>query len=174
MEKLNSVPTPASRRADHGDDDSHHHRLDRAGGVQSQNQFGFGDGSDQIAFVHAAGLVVDVEHAAADHHRHEHGQRDRARQQKLHVLDVGIEFHNLQHGLLQEARLDRGIVQRIGDLGQRVLERRAHEVVAVVDHQRDLRLVLFVHPAGILRRNDDGALDLSVAHIFHRLSSGRV
>ena len=30
-------------------------------------------------------------------------------------------------------------------------------------------MVLFVHAAGILRRNDDRALDLAVAHVFHRL-----
>ena len=119
--------------------------------------------------MNAAGLVVDVEHAAADHDRHENGQRDRARQKKFHVFDVGIKLHNLQHGFLQKARLDHGIVQRVGNLGERVLERRAHEIVAVIHHQRDLRPVLLVNPAGILRRNNDGALDLSVAHVFHRL-----
>ena len=149
--------------------DSHHHRLHRARRVQPQHQFSLGDRSHQIAFVDSAGLVVDVEHAAADHHRHEYRQRDRARQQKLHVFDIGIELDNLQHALLQDPRLDHGIVQRVGDLGQLILERGAHEIVAVVHHQCDLRLIMLVHLAGILRRNNHRALDLSVAHIFHRL-----
>ena len=88
------------------------------GAVQAEDQFGFGDGRDQIAFVHTAGLVVDVEHAAADHHGNEHGQGDGAGQQVLHVFDVGIELDNLQHGLLQDARRDRGLVQRVGDVGE--------------------------------------------------------
>ena len=50
--------------------------------------------------MHAARLIVDVEHAAADHDRYEHCQRDRARQQIFHVLDVGIEFYDLERGLL--------------------------------------------------------------------------
>ncbi len=54
--------------------------------------------------MHAARFVVDVEHAAADHDRHKHGQRDGAGQQVLHVLDVGIELDRIERDLLHDAR----------------------------------------------------------------------
>ncbi len=103
------------QRADQRDDHSGHHRLDGARSVEPEDQFGFRDGRDQVAFVHTAGLVVDIEHAAADHHRNEHGQGDGAGQQILHVFDVGIQLDNLQHGLLQNARRHGRLVQRSGD-----------------------------------------------------------
>src|SRR6266568_1565459 len=53
--------------------------------------------STSSAFVIATGFIVYVEHATADHHGYEHRQRNRARQQILHVLNVGIHFDNLQH-----------------------------------------------------------------------------
>ena len=125
------------QRADDGDDDTGHDGFDGARSVETEDQFGFGDGRDQIALVHAAGLVVDVEHAAADHHRDEHGQGDGAGQQILHVFDVGIQLDNLQRGLLQNAGRHRGLVQSVGDVSDLVLQRGAHEVVAVIHHQRD-------------------------------------
>ena len=82
--------------------------------------------------MNAARLVINVEHAAADHHGYEHRQRNRARQQILHILDVGIHLHNLQHRLLQDPRLYGWIIQRRSDVRQLALERRSHEVVAVV------------------------------------------
>src|SRR4029077_9375910 len=48
-----------------------------------------------------------------------------------------------------------------------VLERGTHKVVAVVDDQRDARLVLLVNPPRILWRNNYSALDLAVANVFH-------
>jgi hypothetical protein len=118
--------------------------------------------------VNAAGLVVDIEHAPADHHGNKHCERDGAGQKIFHVLDVGIKLHDLQNGLLEKARLDGGLVQSLGDIGQFLLERRAHEVVAVVDDQRDLRAVLLVHAARILRRDNHSALDFSVANVVAR------
>ena len=67
------------QRADDSERNAGQHGLDGAGNVQAHHQFELGDGSDQVALVHAAGLVVDVEHAAADHHRDVHGERDRSR-----------------------------------------------------------------------------------------------
>ena len=128
------------QRADDGDHDAGEHRLDGAGDVQAENQLQLGDGRDQIALVHAARLVVDVEHAAADHHRDIHGQGDRAGQQKLHVLDVGIELDDLQRDRLGKARLDHRSWLSASTSscisGSRLLE---HELVGVVDHQADAR-----------------------------------
>ena len=81
------------------------------------------DGRDQVAFVNAARLIVDVEHAAADHHRNEHGQRDRAGQQIFHVFDVGIELDGFERDVLQDARLDHRCVERVGELAHLLFER---------------------------------------------------
>ena len=62
---------------------------------------------------------------------------------------------------------DGGLVQRIGDAGELILQSRAHEVVAVVHHQRDARLILLIDPPRILRRNNDCALNLAIAHVVH-------
>src|SRR5262249_16856405 len=45
----------------------------------------------------------------------------------------------------------------------------AHEVVGIVDYQSNARMILLIDSPRILRGNDDCALDLSVAYIFHRL-----
>ena len=87
--------------------------------------------------MNAAGLVVNVEHAAADHHGNEHRQRDRARKQKLHIFDVGIEFDNLQRRFLQETGSTAGLFSA-AVAGERILKGRTHEVVAVVHNQCDL------------------------------------
>ena len=62
-----------------------------------------------------------------------------------------------------------GCVERLRQLAELRLQRRAHEVVGVVDDERDARMVLLVDAARILRRNDDGAIELAVAHVLHRL-----
>ena len=61
---------------------------------QSENEFRFADGRDQIAFVEAAGFVVNENDAAADHGHDENGDGDRAGEQIFDVLDVGIDFHD--------------------------------------------------------------------------------
>ena len=83
--------------------------------------------------MHAARLVVDVEHAAANHHRDEHRQCDRTGQQILHVFDIGVELDNIERRFLQQARLDRGLVKRVGELADFLFNRGTHEVIAVVD-----------------------------------------
>ena len=119
--------------------------------------------------MHAPRFVIDIQHTPADHHRHEDGQRDRSRQQILHVFDVGIKLDNLQNRLLQNARLDGRVVERAGDLSKFIFERGAHEVVAVIHHQRNFRLILLVHPPRILRWNNHRTLNLAVAHILQSL-----
>ncbi len=61
---------------------------------------------------------------------------------------------------------DRRLVQSIGQVTELSLNRRTHEVVAVVDDQRNLRMILLVHAARKLRRDNHRALQLAVAHIF--------
>ena len=61
------------------------------------------------------------------------------------------------------------LVQSVGERGHAFFERRTHEVVAVVDDQRNPRMILLIDHLRILRRNDHGAIDLSVAHVFPRL-----
>ena len=48
------------QRADDREADAGEHSLDGAGDVQAEDQLELGDGSDQIALVNAARLVVDV------------------------------------------------------------------------------------------------------------------
>ena len=119
--------------------------------------------------MHPARLVVDVEHAAANHHRDKHRQRQRPRQQIFHVFDVGIKLDNGERGLLQNARLDRRLVQRGGQVAEFRLNRRTHKIVAVIHHHRDLRMVVFVDTPGKLRGNNHRAFKFAVAHIFHSL-----
>ena len=76
------------------------HRLDGPRQIQPQHQLQLGNRSDQIALMHAARLVVDIEHAAADHHRHIHGQRHGAREQILHVLDIRVKLDDLERDRL--------------------------------------------------------------------------
>ena len=45
----------------------------------------------------------------------------------------------------------------------------ADEVVAVIHDQRDARMILLIHAARKLRRNDHRAFQLAVAHILHGL-----
>ena len=63
-------------RTDNREADAGQHRLDGSSDIESHHKFEFADGRNQVALVHAARLVVDVEHAAADHHRDVHGERD--------------------------------------------------------------------------------------------------
>ena len=91
-------------------------------------------------------------------------------QQILHVLGVGIELDGIQGDLLQNARRrDVGIIQRLHQAGEFVFQRGAHDVVGVVDDERDTGMVLLVDAARILRRNDDGAVETAGAHILHGL-----
>ena len=53
------------------------------------------DGRNEIAFVDSARLVVDVEHASANHDGDVHGEGDGAGKEVFHVLDIGIEFDNV-------------------------------------------------------------------------------
>src|SRR5581483_9546686 len=162
------VPTPehASHQRDH---DSGQNGFDGSRQIQSKYQFSLGNRRDQVAFVDATRLVVDIKHAPANHDRNKHGQCDRSREQVLHVLDVGIEFDDLKRGLAQNSWLNFGLVQSRGQLGQALLERRTHEVVGVIDHQGDARVVLFVDSPRVLWRNDDCALDFAVTDILHGL-----
>ena len=66
--------------------------FDGARSDQSQNQVRLGQRRGEIAFVEAARLVVDESNAAADHGGNENRERNRARQQVLDVLDVGIDL----------------------------------------------------------------------------------
>ena len=158
------------QRSQYGDHNARHDRLQRARNIQSGHQFELGDRRHQITFVHPARLIVDVQHAAADHDRDEHGQRDRSGQQIFHVLDVGIQLNRVERNLLHDARgLDIGIIQRRGQFAEFLLQGRAHEVVGVVHHQRNPRMVLLINAARVFRRNNDGAVQLSGAHVFHRL-----
>jgi hypothetical protein len=49
-----------------------------------------------------------------------------------------------------------------------LFERGAHEVVAVIDYERNPGLVLLVDAARELRRNNHRAFNLAVAHVFPR------
>src|SRR5581483_2131326 len=124
---------------------------------------------DEISFVHTPGFVVDVQHAPADHDRHEHRQRDRAGQKILHVLDVGIEFYDIERSFLQQPGFDGGLIERVGQVRQFLLQRGTHEIVAVIYYQGDPGMVLLVDAPRILWRNNHRALDLAIAHILHRL-----
>ena len=70
-----------------------------AGQSETQDQFEFPDGRDEIALVQAARLVINENDAAADHGRNENGQHDGARQQKLDVRHVGINLDDGQRGV---------------------------------------------------------------------------
>ena len=70
--------------------------------------------------------------------------------------------------MLQDTRLNGGPVQRVGQFRELLLERRTHEVVAVVHDERDAGVIFFIHLARILRRNNHRALNLAVTHILHR------
>ena len=50
-----------------------------------------------------------------------------------------------------------------------LLQRRAHEVVGVVHDERDAGMVFLVDAPRVFRRNDDGAVELAVAHVLHGL-----
>ena len=82
----------------------------------------------------------------------------------------GIQLNCFERDILQDARLDYGSVERVGEFAHFLFERGAHEVVAVVDDECQPRVLLLVDAARELRRNDDGAVDLAVAHVFHRLA----
>ena len=62
-------------------------------------------------------LVVDVEHAAADHHRDIHRQRHRHRQQILQIIHVRIKLDDFEgDGLCQPVlnlRCVHGVDQRL-------------------------------------------------------------
>jgi len=119
--------------------------------------------------VHAARLVVDVEHSAADHHRDKHGQHKRTGQQIFHIFDVRVEFDDIERRLLQDAGLDGGLIQGIGQFCQFRFDRGTHEIVAIVHDHRDARMVFFVHSARKLWWDDHRAFQLAVAYIFHGL-----
>ena len=62
------------------------------------------------------------------------------------------------------------LVQRVRQVRQLAFDRRTHEVVAVIDHQRDAGMVLFVDAPRKLRWNNHRAFQLSVAHVFPGLA----
>ena len=143
--------------------------LDGAGDVQAEDQLELGDGRDQVALVHAARLVVDVEHAAADHHRDVHGQRHRHRQKILQIIHVGIELHHLERDRLREPVLD---LRRVHGVHQRLhlrFQAGRSEQIGVIDHETELGRVLRIDAPRVLRRNDHRRVDLAGAHVFARL-----
>ena len=62
-----------------------------------------------------------------------------------------------------------GSIQRLHQAGKFVFQRGAHDVVGVVDDERDAGMILLVNAARVFRRNDDGAVELAGAHVFHGL-----
>ena len=167
---LKIVPTPASSDPMPTMMTPGHHGLDGAGEIQPEHQFEFRDRRDQITFVHPARLVVDVQHAAADHHRDEHREHERTRQQILHVLDVGIEFDNLQRSLLENAWRNRRAdsARRSGWLSSAsTAELMKLSLLSTTNAIRGW--FCFVNALRILGRDNDGALDFAVTHVFHRL-----
>ena len=157
------------QRANHRNTDARHHRLDGAGEVQSEDQLQPGDGSYQVALVHASCFVVDIEHASADHHRHIHRERDRAGEQILHVLDVRVELDDLERDLLHHLLLNDGSIQGVDQGLHFCFQTAAHGLVAVVDHQADGRRIAGQDAARILRRDDHRSVDFAGAHVFSRL-----
>ena len=93
--------------------DSAQHRLDGAGDIQPEDQLEFRDRRDQVALVHAARLVVDVEHAAADHHRDIHRQRHRHRQKILQIIHVRIKLDDFERDGLCQPVLNLRRVHRV-------------------------------------------------------------
>src|SRR5580658_6317845 len=94
---------PSHERADDGEADSGEHGLDGSGDVEAHDQFELGDGSDKIALVNAARLVVDVQHSAADHHGDVHRKGAGSSEQELHVGDVGVKLDELDGDVLDHA-----------------------------------------------------------------------
>src|SRR5665213_2303405 len=83
-----------------GEADAGEHGLYGTGNVETHHEFELGDGRHQVALMHAARFVIDVEHAAADHDGDVHGQRDRPGQQVFHVFDKGVKLDDFKCGLL--------------------------------------------------------------------------
>src|SRR5271157_1012033 len=162
-------PHSRQQRSDRRSHHPGHHRLDRPCPIQPKHQLRLCDRSHQIPLVHPACLIVDIQHPPADHHRHEHRQCDRSRQQILHVFDIRIQLHHLQRRLLQQPRRHVRLVQGVRHFSHLVFERRTHEVVAVVHDQRDPRMILLVHHLRVLRRNNHRSLNLPVAYVLPRL-----
>ena len=158
------------QRSEDGEHDAGEHGLDGSGEVEAHDELKPRDGRDEIALVHAARLVVDVEHAAADHDGDIHGERDGAGEQKLHVLDVGIELDDLQHDLLHDFGLNGGSVERIDERLHLGLDAAADELVGVIDDHAQFGRVAGEHAARILRGDDDDAGELAGAHIFDGLA----
>ncbi len=120
-------------RPDDADRYSGQRGLDCAGDVQPEDQLKFRNRRDQVALVHAARLVVDVEHAAADHHRDVHGQRDRHRQKILQIIHVRVKLDDFERDGFRQAILN---LRRIHGVHQRLhlaFESRRSEQVGVVD-----------------------------------------
>ena len=70
--------------------------LDRAGQRESENQFKFAYWGDEIALVQSARLVINVDDAAANHRGNENRQHDDARQEKLDVRHVRVDFDHVE------------------------------------------------------------------------------
>ena len=117
----------------------------------------------------AARFVVDVQHAAADHHRDVHGQGDGGGKQELHVVDVGIEFDDLEGDGAGQAGLDGGGGERRDHELHFSFERAGGELVGVIGDEADDGRVLRVDAARILGGDDDRAVDFPGAHVFANL-----
>src|SRR5271166_1478382 len=157
-----------------GTDDSKRHAgehcFDGAGNVEAHYQFELGDRRDEIALVNAAGLVVDIQHAAANHDGDVHGQRDGTGEQVFHVFDKGVELDNLEGDCFNNAILDYRGVERVDKQLHLGLDAVAHELIGVIYDEAQARRVAGVYAARKLRGNDDGGVYFASANIF----AGRV
>ena len=137
-----------------------------AASIHAEDQLQLGDGRDQIAFVDAARLVVDVEHSTADHDGDIHGHGAAGGEQKLQVIDIGIKLDDLQCNLIGHAGLDDRRVERGDNRLHLAFDGAGAELVGVIDDQADDGLVLGIDAAGVLLGDDDCGVDLAGAHVF--------
>src|SRR2546425_2472625 len=161
IEQPHRVPDAVNSRdqpADDGDGQTGHQPLDGTSEVQSEDQLGFVDRRYQVALVQAARLVVNKHDPAADHGHHEDGNRDRAREQILDVLDVGIDLDDLQIYGAGQARLGDRRVQVGLNLLDAFEQAAGNEIVGVVFDECDARAILVQNAARVAVRNvHDGA-----------------
>ena len=100
------------QRSNHSEANSAQDSFDGSRQIQSHHQLQAGNRRYQVALMYTARLVVNVEHAAADHDGNIHCQRYTRRQQELHVTHIGIKFHNVQCNIVGQARLDQRGTER--------------------------------------------------------------
>ena len=157
------------QRPDDPDGYSAQRGLDGAGDIQPEDQLEFRDRRDQVALVHAARLVVDVQHAAADHDRDIHGQRDRHGQKILQVIHVRVKLDDLEGDGFRQPVLNLRRVHRIHQRLHLGLQAGRSEQVGVIDNEAQLGRILGVNAPRVLLRNDDRGIDFAGAHVLARL-----